>query len=242
MLDSKQSSQRIQRNVLCQQQVSSMHFLHRMHFSEGRPLTHWGCVCGGGGQMMTIICRLIKSLFWHLKSNSRITNISHNNQTGNRSIWIDTVSRLNWWTGDISSDQEHKSCDDANLPRSSNRNRPKEGKWRDVKKEIEKKFKWNLLKIADCIVWSVQNTWMNSEAWCWRLTLISESMCGGGGGAAASGFQADELHVEGEGCVGWNDTWMPFIAIGIVWWADQLSPLAHTHLWRREYFRITTQI
>lgn len=48
--------------------------------------------------------------------------------------------------------------------------------------------------------------------------------------AVALGFQTDELHVEGEGGVGWNDTWMPFTAVGIVWWADQLGSLANTHL------------
>lgn len=35
--------------------------------------------------------------------------------------------------------------------------------------------------------------------------------------AEASGFQADELHVEGEGGVGWDDPWVPFEAIGVVW-------------------------
>lgn len=49
----------------------------------------------------------------------------------------------------------------------------------------------------------------------------------------ASGFQADELHVEGEGGVGWNDTWMPFAAVGVVWRAGEFGPLAHAHLWRR---------
>lgn len=49
----------------------------------------------------------------------------------------------------------------------------------------------------------------------------------------ASGFQADELHVEGEGGVGWDDARVTFTAVGIIWRADESGPLAHAHLWTR---------
>lgn len=57
--------------------------------------------------------------------------------------------------------------------------------------------------------------------------------------AEASGFQTDELHVKSEGGVGWDDPWVSFEAIGEVWRADQLGPLANTHLrWRWQGFKI----
>ena len=50
--------------------------------------------------------------------------------------------------------------------------------------------------------------------------------------AQVSGFQTDQLHVEGESGVWWDDPRMSFAAIGKVWRANQLRPLTYTHLWR----------
>lgn len=62
-----------------------------------------------------------------------------------------------------------------------------------------------------CSLYSVRCLWCNVSQ-CLTLNILS----GIKESAEPSGFQTDELHVKGEGGVGWDDPWVSFVAIGVV--------------------------
>lgn len=61
-------------------------------------------------------------------------------------------------------------------------------------------------------LYSVRCLWCNVSQ-CLTLNILS----GIKESAEASGFQTDELHVKCEGGIGWDDPWVSFVAIGVVW-------------------------